>query len=318
MIRPAHGLAALLACASCSNPEPAMSAPSPPPPTLSAFTRLQDGRRDAIAPGEPLVTLGSQAVWWEHDAPVTVAIPTDRTYGTRWLVPGKTLRVGLGTLDLAARRWSKEPGLSRFTPIPVSRPGRGREMFDALQRSAWLDANHVAMVLRKPATRGQELVIAAADGKVRGRVGFPGLVTDLVATADRVLVNADGLQLFDLDAKPIARPKLTARRLRDGAGMFAVISAPRGVALVRPSDGAVLATWDVAAHDAVPIARGVIAVDDAGTVRVGCVEGAAIREIAHAASGAPSPIVQQVGDRVVVAGGDPNPIRIATLARGCP
>jgi hypothetical protein len=33
--------------------------------------------------------------------------------------------------------------------------------------------------------------------------------------------------------------------VREGAGMFAVVGAAGVVALVRPADGAVLASWDV-------------------------------------------------------------------------
>lgn len=61
----ASGLAVMLACATCSNPEPAMSAPSSATTILSAFTPLQGGDGQAIAPGGRLVTLGGRATWWE-------------------------------------------------------------------------------------------------------------------------------------------------------------------------------------------------------------------------------------------------------------
>jgi hypothetical protein len=86
---------------------------------------------------------------------------------------------------------------------------------------------------------------------------------------------------------------------------------------MRPSDGAVVATWDVQAHDAVPVPHGIIAIDDEGVVRVGCVQGSAVHEAAQVASGQKLAIVQQVGDRIAVLGGGTDPVWVATFANPC-
>src|SRR5439155_25176224 len=96
-----------LACTQCKNPERSM--PSSTASTiLSAFMRLEGGFSQAVAPGAGPVTLnaGAGATWWERDLPVTTALPPGTPVdGTRWTRDGKSLRVGLGTLDLAARAW---------------------------------------------------------------------------------------------------------------------------------------------------------------------------------------------------------------------
>ena len=315
MIMLVRSLTALLVCASCGTPEPAISPPPKPSTILSTFTPLKDGFSQAIAPGAPLVTLGAGATWWDGDVPVTVALPQNGTpYGSRWKPDGTSLCLGLGALDLAARTWRPEPGLQAF-----NRPGPDRGY--PVRQVAWFaDTSHVAMVIEAratPGTRTQEIVTASADGHVRGRHRVAGMVTAMVASDDRVLVGASKMVVLDLDAKVIAEPALSVLRVSEGGGMFAATLTARGVALLRPSDGAVLATWDVPANDAVPVPHGVVAVDFEGTVRVGCLDGGVVREVANVASGTRAPIIQRVGDRIVVAGSDANPIRVATFTNPC-
>ena len=154
MIMHVRSLTALLVCASCGTPEPAMSPPPKPSTILSTFTQLRDGFSQAIAPGAPLVTLGGGATWWEGDAPVTVALPQNVTpYGSRWKPDGKALSIGLGAIDLAARTWRPEPALQAF-----NRPGPGG--VSPVRQVAWFaDTSHVAMVIESratPGTRSQE------------------------------------------------------------------------------------------------------------------------------------------------------------------
>jgi len=101
--------------------------------------------------------------------------------------------------------------------------------------------------------------------------------------------------------------------------IFAVTGHAGEVTLVRPTDGAVLATWqtDTQAIDAVPVPHGVVSVDIKGTVRVGCLESAKIRTVAEVSSGSFGLIVQLVGDRIIVVDGGANPIRWATFANPC-
>ena len=166
-----------------------------------------------------------------------------------------------------------------------------------------------------------EIVVAAADGRVRGRTEVKGVATAMVASADRVLVDASKLMVLDLDAKVIAQPELATSvvRVSEGAGMVAATLAGRNaVVLLRPSDGAIVATWDVPANDAVPVPHGVVVVDPDGTVRVGCLHANAIREVAKVASGARSPLVQRVGDRIALVGGQDNPVWVASFTNPCP
>jgi len=320
-----RALVTLLLCAGCGNSESAMSTPTPPKgtptapaPVLSAFSPLTGGFSQVIAPGEPLLTLGTAATWWENGTPVTAAVSPDGSpRGARW-IPGKqALRVGLGTLDLAARAWQPEPGLARF-----NQPGPRHEV--PVKRTAWFaDATHVAIVIEsrdKLNRASSELVIADATGKVRGRQSLPGLVDSIIASADRVVVDSSNkIHLYDLDAKLIAEPELkaSARLVNEGAGMFAIPINGGGVALVRPSDGVVVATWDIDANDAVAIPNGLVVVESDGMVHVGCVHGHDIREVAKLASGVQDPVVQRVGDRIVVAGAGANPVRVAAFASPC-
>jgi len=306
-----NGLAVMLAFASCSNPEPAMSAPNPPPPVLSAFKQLQGGDGSSIAPGAPLVTLGGRATWWEGDTPVTIPLPVEGdTKGARWLADGK-LAVGPGTLDLKARTWT---GVAALAPLREYRLRHFRAV-------AWTgDAMHAAVLLQyfansQGAPGKQEIVIAARDGTVRGRLDVRA-VTEVVASGDRVLLlRAAGKPLvLDLDAKVVAEPDLNVVKINEGSGMFALSLADRGVALVRPSDGAIVATWDVQAWDAVPVPHGIVAIDKDGVVRVGCLQGSAVREVAQVPSGQKLSIIQHVGDRIAVLG---NGVWVATFANPC-
>jgi len=290
---------------------------SPPrPATLSEFITLQGGETVAIAAGGPLVTLGAAATWWENGAPVTVALPTGTSPdGARW-ADGKLL-VGLGTLDPATRRWQSIPGLAAFDQL---QPG----LSPSVRQVAWFaDGAHVAILLEtrnppnRPAFNRQELVIATRDGKARGRLELEA-VTDLVAGSDRVLVSGRKLQVFDLDARAVSTLPGTVVRASEGAGMFALSRGGRGsVTLVRPDDGAVIATWNVPVNDAVPVPHGVVAVDFDGTVRVGCVADGTVREVASVATTAKGPIVRLVGDRIVLAGGGPRPVQVATFTSPC-
>ena len=306
-----NGLAVMLAFASCSNPEPAMSAPSPAPTVLSPFKQLQGGDGTSIAPGAPLVTLGGRATWWENDAPIAISLPLEgSTQGSRWLADGK-LAVGPGTLDLKARTWTGELGLAK---LRVYR----KQHFSSV---AWTgDAAHAAVLLQhfKDSQGGlgkQEIVMVARDGTVRGRLDVRA-VSEVVASGDRVLLRrAAGKPLvLDLDAKVIAEPNLNAVKINEGSGMFTAALADRGVALVRPSDGAVVATWDVHAWDAVPVPHGIVAIDNDGVVRVGCVQGSAVREMAQVPSGQKLSIIQHVGDRIAVLG---NGVWVATFSNPC-
>jgi hypothetical protein len=309
-----NGLAVILAFASCSTSEPAMSAPSPPPTILSAFKQLQGGDGTDIAPGAPLVTLGGRATWWEGDVPVTIALPIEgSTQGARWQADGK-LAVGPGALDLKARMWTAEPALAKLRVYRVQH----------FRSVAWTgDAAHAAVLLQhfknsQGAPGKQEIVIAARDGIVRGRLDVRA-VTEVVASSDRVLLGRAGQKplVLDLDAKVIAEPNLSSVKVNEGSGMFAVALADRGVALVRPSDGAIVATWDVQAHDAVPVPHGIVAIDDDGVVRVGCVQGNTVRETAQVPSGQKLAIIQHVGDRIAVMGHTMNPVWVATFTNPC-
>lgn len=289
-----------------------MSSPMSPTKILSAFTPLQGGFSQAIAPGKTLVTLGGAATWWERDAPVTVALQDVPSDGARWVVDGKSLRVGLGTLDLSARTWHLEPALAAW-----NRPGPDGAL--PVKAVAWFaDAAHVAMLVAQ-AGKPAELVIAgAADGKVRGQRVLDG-ARAMVAGRDRVLVAAARSAVLDLDGNVIAEPTLPDGlvRVREGAELFAAVGAAGDVALVRPADGAVLATWDAHAFDAVPVPHGVVAIDLAGDVMVGCLDGSTIRKVAQEPSGARGAVIQLVGDRLVVAGAGAHPVRVATFASPC-
>ncbi|MCE9574108.1 MAG: hypothetical protein K8W52_13260 [Deltaproteobacteria bacterium] len=320
-----------LTCASyarCSSPEspmptraPPVSSPTPSPPTaFSAFTTLTGGSVMAFPPGDRLVALHARsATWWEGDAAVTALLPGLAVDGARWSADGR-LWVGLGALDLAARAWTPAPALQIWNQRqkPVS-------------AAAGMTDDRVALVLGPPpqlvdrptVKRTLELVIAARDGKPRTRLALePGMPPALAASADRVLIGGADTRLVDLDGNPVAGPAglpESPSRVAFGAGVFAVTGHAGEVTLIRPSDGGVIATWQPAAPaiDAVPIDHGVLAIDRQGTVRVGCVAGAAIRATAEARAGDHGMRIQRVGDRVVISDGSANPVRWATFTNPC-
>lgn len=299
-----------IAAACCSNREPSMSPPPPSQTILGSFTPLRGGYNQAIAPGGQIVTLlMGGAAWWEGDVAVTASIPPHVPVGgTRWTADGKSLRVGLGTLDLAARAWRPEPALQRYGQA-------GPDGASPVRQVAWFDEAHVAILLE------QEVVIAAAaDGRVLGRRAVAN-ATAMIAADDRLLVAGSEVVLLDRAGGVVAKPAPvpdSVTRLNHGGGMFAAVGIAGAVALIRASDGAVLATWAERVYDAVPVERGVVVVDGEGTVRVGCLDGAGIRKVAEGSSGAAGHIViQRVGDRIVVAGGTSDPVRVATFANPC-
>ena len=227
--------------------------------------------------------------------------------GSRWA--GNQLRVGLGTLDLAARTWREDPSLAA-----VNRPAPDGRV--PVREVAWFaDTKHVAVMLESA-----EVVIVAADGRERGRHKL-GVVGSMIAAADRLLVATDKPVVLDLDARVVATPALPplgVLRAREASGWFAAVGASGAVTLIRPADGAILATWDVHAVDAVPLPRGIVAVDFAGNVAVGCLDGGSIRRVADAASGVSAAIIQHVGGRIVVAGAGPDPVKAAAFNNPCP
>jgi hypothetical protein len=99
--------------------------------------------------------------------------------------------------------------------------------------------------------------------------------------------------------------------------MFAVAIPQHGLALLHPSDGSVIATWDVETNDAVLVPHVVVAVDSEGTVRVGCLHGNAIREAAKVATGQQLAIIQHVGDRIALLSGGANPVWVAAFSNPC-
>lgn len=296
------------------------SPPQPPPlqqQALSPFEALEGGYSQAIAPGEPLVTLGAAgATWWDGKAPVTASLPNVPVDGARWAPGGRTLHVGLGVLDLDQRAWTALPDLQRWGAAGPRGEAPAREV-------AWLpDLTHVALLVEQRDPTGKrttEVVIVAATGRERGRATVEG-ATKLAASADRVLVGGRRVVLLDLDGRVVAEPAALPRsvqRVREAGGLFTAVGAAGAVALLR-GDGTVVATWEIGAFDAVPAGKGVVAVDREGTVHVGCVEGSTIREATTLASGIAGPVVQLVGSRIVVAGAGAMPVRAATFTNPCP
>jgi hypothetical protein len=274
-----------------------------PASSPSPFVHLQGGQRSAIAPGAPLVTLDQHAAtWWAGGAPVTVSFPrrVDED-GARWSVDGKSLLVGLGRLNLDTRTWSAEPKLERWQRV--------RTRQDPLIAAAWFeDEAHVA-IMHKPRLGAvpEILIVAVADGQARSRrvLSQPSA---LVTQGDRLLVAAGReLVLLNLDAEVLAVPKRWSLpemvRVRADAGMFAVASSIEPLVLLS-RNGEPIASWDVRPVDAAPMPGGAVAVDEDGTVLVGCLEGATVRTIMEAESGIAYPsAVRAVGGRVAVVGG---------------
>ncbi len=316
------------ACAGGTS-EPPM--PSTPAPTathpFSTFTTLHGGSAMELAANanRTIVALHAKsATWWDHDAPIEVALTGPGVVGgSRWTSDGK-LRVGLGTLDVATHTYSIDPALHAWDS---ARPIAG---------IAWFaDAAHVALLVDQPAQRvdrpipagrdpsERELVIVALAGgePIRRAITLAG-TPSIAASTDRVLVAGNTSLLFDRAANPIAVPTGLpdyVTRVSFGAGVFVVVGATGDVTLVEPRDGSTVATWHPPepAIDAIAIPHGIVAVDLKGTVRLGCLANGAIRVTAEASAGSAATRVQLVGDRVVVVGDGPDPVRWATFANPC-
>ncbi len=297
--------------------------------TLSAFTSLKGGMNSAIAPGARLVTLSTDyATWWEHDEPVNVSLPRVTEDGSRW-VDDHQLRVGLGTLDLVAKKWHADATLQHWNR-------RGPQGQSPVARTAWFpDTEHVAILLRNyqlqqergkpnPQRWSNELVIVArSDGRVRGRMMVPH--ADSIATShNRVLLHGqdDELLLLDLEAKLIATLPVSALRIREGAGMFAAISAKDEIVAISPLNGAIIAKWklptDIA--DVVPVSSGLLAIDYAGLIYVGCLQRSVINLVGKFDSKMQVPVMQVVGEQLAVAGsvsGETTVVRVATFTNPC-
>jgi hypothetical protein len=318
-----------VALASCNTESPMPNRTPPPspgvsPPTISAFTTIKGSVGPSIGPGERLIALHPQLVtWWEHEMAVEAVLPNIPVDGARWLSDGKRLRVGLGTLDLAARKWLPEAGLQHWEH-PPDKP---------VTAVAWLaDDQHVAIEIGPPwqpvdrptVKRTLELVIAnVANGQARSRLALdPGLTAKLAASEDRVIIAGKGTQIVDLDANVIAGPAGlpdSPGEVAFAAGMFAVTGNAGDVTMIRPRDGRVLATWrgDTQAINAVPISNGALSIDIQGVVRVACLEHGTLRTVAQASTDARGESVQLVGDRIVVSGGGPDTFRWATFSNPC-
>ncbi len=301
-----------------------MTSPSSPPKPVTPdapsgpfgpFVRLKGGERQEIAPGDRLVTLhAASATWWDGDVPVSASLPNIQVRGSQWSADGK-LHVGLGVLDLATKTWT---GDARFATF--ARRGPRGEV--PVREVAWFkDTQHAALLIESRDRAGKastEVVIVAPDGSARGRKAVPQ-ATYLVAAADRVLVGGGPSVLLDLDANVVAELSTPPRSFsaKEGDGTFTILASNHHVVIVRGTDGSVLATWDIDATDAAPIANGVLATDAQGEVSVACLDGSTVRLVAKVASGSPNSLIRRVGDRVVVVGGTSDPVRVASFTNPC-
>jgi hypothetical protein len=312
-------LALALALPSCNSPAPSPHG-QPVAQVLSSFVQLKGGAVSALAPGDRIVALHpAVATWWERDRAVEAALPNIPVGGSRWLDEHR-LRVGLGSLELQQRAWLPEPGLQMW-----NQPAR------PASEVAWIDGATVAIVEgpapqpvdRATVERRIDLVVASADGTLRARRAIDARVNPkLAASPDRLLVAGADTRLFDLDVHPIAGPAglpAPLRRVASGEDLFVGVGFDDVVTLIRPRDGAILATWRPTGQllQAVPIAHGVIAADVDGTVRVGCLESAEIHVAATARVGRSVLDLQVVGDRLVVDTGGADPIQWATFVNPC-
>ncbi len=288
--------------------------------TLSDFTALRGGFSEAIAPGRKLVTLsrGAGATWWEGEDPVTVPLPPGTPVEGARFSSEFVLQLGLGALNLAQQAWQPAAALAQWNAAG----SRGER---PVREVAWsADARHVALLLDGRGASGEVrrevVIVKAVDGQARGRRAVDAAAAALAIEGERVMVAGQAVVLLDLDGNVVAEPAAppSVFRVRAGEGMFAVIGAAGQVALVRASDGTVLSTWDVDANDAVPLPRGVAMVDATGNVRVACLDGAGLRQVAEATTGLGNAIVQLVGDQLVVAGASATPVKVAKLAPPCP
>lgn len=310
--------AQLLAAPGCSTRESKMTTSTTTKP-LSDFTALRGGFSEAIAPGRTLVTLsrGAGATWWEAGEPVTAALPPGTPVEGARFSSNTVLQLGLGALDLTQRAWRPAAALARWSQAGPRGERPVREV-------AWAaDGRHVALLLdgRGPGgeIRREVVIVNAADGQARGRRAVDAATAALALEGERVMAAGQSVVLLDLDGNVIAEPALppSVFRVRGAEGRFTAIGATGQVVLVQASDGAVLATWNTEANDAVPLPNGVAMVDASGNVRVACLDGSTLRQVAEAPTGLGNAIVQLVGDQLVVAGASAAPVKVAKLAP-CP
>ncbi|HEY1817739.1 MAG TPA: hypothetical protein VGG74_35605 [Kofleriaceae bacterium] len=99
-----------------------------------------------------------------------------------------------------------------------------------------------------------------------------------------------------------------------GAGTFAIVGLDGTITLLDPHSGATLATWAAPAGTvaAATFPHGVASVNLDGTVRIACVSGHTITQVAEARVGQVA-----LGDRLVVSADGAEPIRVAKLPAIC-
>lgn len=331
--------AGLLLVASCSsgNSDSPMKTPAPTSPNggnspLGAFTTLRGGGATGFVAGSatnPIISLQStSATWWTADAPTSISFensgPVD---GSVWIDGGKRLRVGLGTLDLAAKSFSIEPALQSFI--------RERNRLGAI---AWFpDGMRVALLLDTPPLRvdqkpppnydpsKRELVIASLSGTeppIRRSITVqqtPGIA----AGDDRVVVTGKTTQLFNARGEPLDVPFAslpdTVARSSFSDGRFVLVGADGTITILEARSGATLATWGRSGiRDAVARGNTIVAVDIEANVLVGCIANGTVKTVATARAGTVGGFIQLVGDRVVVSADGPDPVRVAILTTPCP
>ena len=310
-------------------PQPPMSTTTPA--ALGPFTTLKGGGGGALAAGassSPVMSLHvTGATWWTGDAATTISFPNaGPVHNSVWIDGGKRLRVGLGTIDVAAKSFAIEPALQQFAN-DINRVGG----------VAWFpDGTRVALLLNGPALRvdqrpprdydrnKRELVIASLAGTeppIRRDITVAG--TPVIAAGDdRIVVGGKTTQLFNGRGEPVdvaftTLPEFVARASY-GAGRFVLVGSDGTVTLLDAKSGAKVATWGgQGTQDAAATGTTVVAIGSDGTVRVGCLTGTTVTEVAKASAGAAATLVQLVGDRVVVSADGPDPIRVATLTSPC-
>lgn len=315
-----------------TTPQPPPTTPPAPPSVLGAFTPLAGGGGAALAAGPasaPVMSLNAgHATWWSGGAATTVSWnDAGPVHGSVWIDGGKRLRVGLGTLDLAAKSFAIEPALQPFV-----------KDVKQIRQIAWFpDGQRVALLVEpkgplvdRPAPAGydrnkRELVIvslAGAEPAARGVVTVKG--TPVIAAGDdRVMVAGNDTQMFNLRAEPLdvaftARPEFASHVSFD-AGRFVHVRGNGTITLVEARSGATVATWGgEGISDAVARGNTIVSVGSDATVHVGCLAGGKVTEVAKASAGKVANRVQIVGDRVVVEAEGPDPIRVATLTPCAP
>lgn len=267
------------------------------------------------------------ATWWTGDAPTTLGFENaGPVNGSVWIDGGKRLRVGLGTIDLAAKSFTIEPALQPFVKDAARLAG-----------IAWFpDGSRVALLMNGPALRvdqrppagydrtKRELVIVTLGGTdqpIRHGITIAG--TPVIAAGDeRVVVGGKTTQLFDGRGEPLdvaftALPEFVARASYS-AGRFVLVGSDGKVTLLDARSGATIATWGgEGIVDAAATGTTIVTVGSDATVHVGCLAGSTVTEVAKASAGSAATLVQLVGDRVVVSADGPDPIRVASLAAPC-